>query len=285
MIYSNLMGTTSDVFKVNGQGNGQLLSNNCYDLHYGIDNKLTGLRNRNVLAIIDGTDLDNVWEIGQYTCFSDDVAATYKNCPTPHSFVMDVSATAGDNPFFKMQKITDRLGNIWYRNYENGGIYRWRRYMTTFNKVDYEKGTYSLTSSRVGVYENSNKWFRFGEIVLCEIEVRLYKANNSNNNRAILDGIPYPAASEISTFQCNYNSISNSINQTYLSPNRFIGLVFTPTTTFSSLIADCFMYGNAPGWGNGDYYTKYYINNDTLPTLESGKYLYVKGGFMYMTNE
>lgn len=285
MIFSNLSGTTSDVFKVNGQGNGQLLSNNCYDLHYGIDNRLTGLKNRNVLAIIDGTDLNSVWEIGQYTCFSDDVSATYKNCPTTISFVMDVSATAGDNPNFKMQKITDRLGNVWYRNYENGGIYRWRRYMTTFNKVDYEKGTYSLSSSRVGVYANSNKWFRFGEIVLCEVEVKLYKADNSYNNIAILDGLPYPAASQISTFQQDEANRSNSINQTYLSPNKFIGFMFSAETSFATLDIYSFIYGNVPGWGSGDYYTTYYIYNNTLPTLESGKFLFIKGGFMYMTNE
>lgn len=285
MIYSNLAGTTSNTFKVNGQGNGQILSNNCYDLHYGIDNSLTGLKNNNVLSIVDETDLNNVWKIGQYTCFSDEVAVTYKNCPTTLAFVMDVVASAGDNPNFKMQRITDRRGNVWYRNYENGGIYKWRRYMTTFNKVDYEQGTYSLSSSRVGVKENSNKWFRFGEIVLCEVEVNLYKANNTGNGNAILDGLPYPSVSQIYTFQPNIVNRSNTINQTYLSPSRLIGFLFYAETLFSTLDINCFIYGTVPGWGAGDYYTEYYIRNDSLPTLESGNFLYVKGGFMYMTKE
>lgn len=176
MIYSNLKGTTGNQFQIGADGNGQLMSNNAYDLNYGIVNKLTNISNPNVIAIKDGTDLNTIVNIGQYYCNTDDTSKTYQNCPTVIGFVLDVFASVGENINYKIQKIVNRIGEIYIRNIDFNIPGEWKKVATTndipiaptistvgqtgqyndlLNKPVIESGTFTPTVS-TGYTLNSN---------------------------------------------------------------------------------------------------------------------------------
>lgn len=192
MIYSNLMGTTSDVFKVGADGKGQIWCNNTYDLFWAGDNPKGG-SNPNVTQLGFGTDLNNIRIPGQY--FAQGMTNEYPNCPTSYGFIMTVEPTGGITyPNYVTQRLYDTSGNLYVRT-SNGLSSSWVNWkqMAYKSDVPIESGTFSIkpTDSRVRLANSSGNYNRVGKMVFIKIETLLTIVNNSPVVDIEFKSLPY----------------------------------------------------------------------------------------------
>lgn len=174
MIYSNLAGTTSDEFKIGAGGSGKIISKNAYDIFWR--GRADGSQiNPNVTRIPNGTDLNTMFEIGQYFMPSNAESPTLINCPTKVSFIMTIEPSVGvsyNDYRYIIQKIIDFSGVIYCRGYDGNGK-AWSGWSQTIPTPTLkelpaiESGTFSFTPTydRL-VLSNPRAWYnRVGNMV------------------------------------------------------------------------------------------------------------------------
>lgn len=114
MIFSNLAGTTNNQFKVNGDGTGQILSNNAYDLFWACPDPITGAKNPNVRLLPNNADLDEYRlfpHMGQWYSTME-TTATIENLPdgVTAEFTLLILTNSGNWDGYLRQEIVTNDG-------------------------------------------------------------------------------------------------------------------------------------------------------------------------------
>lgn len=130
MIFTNLAGTTSKKFSVANDGKGQIVSNNAYDIWWGMPNGASGEKNTSVIYLNNGYDLNNAITPAQY--FRNASGQDIINSPTSNYFTMIVEPSSGDNsPDFILQKVFTSAGEFFVRARVNRTWETWKKFAYT----------------------------------------------------------------------------------------------------------------------------------------------------------
>lgn len=136
MIFSNLSGTTSNIFKVGVEGKGQSIACNMYDLYWAkTEGRLQ--HNENINLIMANTDLNTIKGIGQYFMPTNALGIGIVNSPTDKAFIMTVEPSNGidDNAIYIVQTMKDFDGILYSRGYDGGADYWYPWTRTISNSV------------------------------------------------------------------------------------------------------------------------------------------------------
>lgn len=237
MIFSNLSGTTSDIFKVGSGGTGKIISRNAYDIFWsdsGVGNP-NGTINPNVKGISSGTDLNTITNIGQYYMPTNTDAPTLINSPTNLAFIMTVEPSTGvmQGYIYIVQKIIDFNGNMYIRGYNGAGDFwhEWTRTMPNshINSLalkselpTIEEGTIvpaavngytvRIANVRYTAYKYSNK-------TVFDVYGSLALTSNSPADTYHIDNLPFAFDSFRYEGLCTFDIMSNTtfpMNSQYL---------------------------------------------------------------------
>lgn len=198
MIFSNLKGTTSNQFMVGSNGDGQLISNNAYDLFWGAHNTATNTQNANIKYVNVGDNMNELLSYGQYSCYASSTAETVVYTPTEYAFVMEVYPSVGVGTSYITQKVTDLLCNVFYRKYD--GVWtEWKRIANTpesgsFTLIPYE-GAFGNSGDATGVRftKQKNKYFIVSNIAFIYLSFSMERLTGSTANTPLsFKGLPIP---------------------------------------------------------------------------------------------
>lgn len=173
MIFSNLAGTTSNQFKVGADSNGQLISNNIYDIYWRAANPSTGEVNPNVKSLPENTDLNDYHTVSHYGQYyaEYDKCSTIINIPEDvnEEFSLVVSPMTGGWEGFVIQELLHKSGRRYERYYSFYSTPNWSAWkqMAFKSDVPIESGTFSFTPTydRL-VLSNPRAWYnRVGNMV------------------------------------------------------------------------------------------------------------------------
>lgn len=222
MIFSNLSGTTSNIFKVGVEGKGQSIACNMYDLYWAkTEGRLQ--HNENINLIMANTDLNTIKGIGQYFMPTNALGIGIVNSPTDKAFIMTVEPSNGidDNAIYIVQTMKDFDGILYSRGYDGGADYWYPWTRTISNSViashalkselpTVEEGTIipdavngyaqRAVNVRYTAYKYSNKTIYdvYGNLALT--------ANNPNDTYSIVN-LPYPVSDFPYQGICQFMSI------------------------------------------------------------------------------
>lgn len=132
MIYSNLAGTTSNIFKVGSNSNGQILSNNAYDFFWNTPDPISGAQNLNIRTLGPGDNIFDLKDVGQYCCTSDEAANQILNMPKQTgnlAFLLLIEPSIGYNTQYLKYTMRFRNGEMWTcERIDNTTFIAWERY-------------------------------------------------------------------------------------------------------------------------------------------------------------
>lgn len=280
MIFSNLAGTTNNQFKVNGDGTGQILSNNAYDLFWGAHNTKTNIQNPNIRYINNGTDMNDLLHYGQYSCYVSSIATTLVNRPTDYAFVMEVYPSVGVGTSYITQKVTDLLCNVYLRKYD--GVWTaWKQvaytsdlhavatsgdYNALINKPNVsagptvETGTFALKSTNGTVSGfPSNKYIKYGNVVMVDMSCKI-SPEVLDGSPIYLSGLPFlPEISKKGVYLSSATNLKNNTRLIFVAVsvlNSGTITVALNTTNLVYTLAGNLIYGTLEMFGNIVYITK-----------------------------
>lgn len=189
MIYSNLAGTTNSQFKVGNLGDGQILSNNAYDVLWGAINPLTNQRNSNVKFLENNTNLDSIITPGQYSRPYSTIAIV--NTPTSYEFTMIVEPSSGNDFTWFVQKIIDTNGDQFVRYKKGDSAFSgWRRRAWADELPIHDATGWIPTVSSGFTITNihNNVYTRMG--LYCYLKAYM-QIQRTNGNHLSIGGLPY----------------------------------------------------------------------------------------------
>lgn len=140
MIFSNLAGTTNNQFKVNGDGTGQILSNNAYDLFWACPDPITGAKNPNVRLLPNNADLDEYRlfpHMGQWYSTME-TTATIENLPdgVTAEFTLLILTNSGNWDGYLRQEIVTNDGVKFERRFNGFQTPSWSAWKQVAYKSD-----------------------------------------------------------------------------------------------------------------------------------------------------
>lgn len=224
MIFSNLAGTTNNQFKVNGDGTGQILSNNAYDLFWACPDPITGAKNPNVRLLPMNADLDEYRlfpHMGQWYSTME-TTATIKNLPTgvTAEFTLLILTNSGNWDGYLRQEIVTNDGVKFERRFNGFQTPSWSAWKQAAYKSDIsalhsvarsgdyndlinkpnsssgptlETGIFTLESSGAYIDNNSSSlaYVKYGNVVQLDITVDIYPNANAPSSGLLLSGWPF----------------------------------------------------------------------------------------------
>lgn len=192
MIFSNLLGTTSNQFKVGADFNGQLISNNIYDIYWKAANPSTGEVNPNVKSLPENTDLNDYHTVSHYGQYyaEYDKGSTIINIPEDvnEEFSLLVSPMTGGWEGFVIQELLHKSGKKYeryYSYYPTPNWSSWKRIMVTpesgrFSVVAYDRN-YGITGTATGfdITSQQNSYIVFPDVILMKMKFTINTIDNS----------------------------------------------------------------------------------------------------------
>lgn len=190
MIFTNLAGTTSNLFKVGIGGNGQILSNNAYDFYWKSSNPNYSSENSSVIRLSPNQDILNVG-IGQYYYID---SSPVRNGPVGvnEQFTMLVEPSNGYFPMEKRYTIRYCNGAGIYVYDDTKSSYGWLR-LSYSNDIHHETGNWFPTVSSGYTMSNlgNNTFTRWGRFCYLNAYFILTKTAVSGADLSI-GGVPFP---------------------------------------------------------------------------------------------
>lgn len=192
MIFSNLAGTTSNQFKVGVDSNGQLISNNIYDIYWGAANPSTGAVNPNVKSLLENTDLNDYHTVSHYGQYYAQYEQGSTIIHTPddvgEEFSLVVSPMTGGWDGFVMQELLHKSGiryERYYSYYPTPNWSAWKKIMVApesgrFSVVAYDR-RYGITGTATGfdITSQRNEYIVFPNVILMKMRFTIQTIDSS----------------------------------------------------------------------------------------------------------
>lgn len=242
MIFSNLAGTTNNQFKINGDGAGQLLSNNAYDLFWACQNPTTNSVNPNVKLLPAGANLDDYRlfiHMGQwYSTLI--VTETLTNLPDgiTAEFTLLILTNSGNWDGYVRQEIVTNDGVKFERRFNGFKTPSWSAWkqvaytpeMGSFTLVPYD-ATIGNSGDITGVRftMQRNKYYIVSNIVFMFVLFRIDRLSSSSITGPLgFKGIPVSIAYGFEIFgTLNMTGNINNVNG--------VPITFYPTQPYGSM--------------------------------------------------
>lgn len=208
MIYSNLLGTTSNQFKVNGDGTGQILSNNAYDLFWACSNPITNSANPNVKLLPSGANLDDYRlfvHMGQWYS-TIEITETLINLPEEviAEFTLLILTNSGNWDGYLRQEIVTNDGVKFERRFNGFKIPSWSAWkrvayapeMGRFTLVPYDGG-FGQSGDVTGISftKQRNRYYIISNIVFIYLSFTMERLNTPAMTGPLsFKGLPIPMA-------------------------------------------------------------------------------------------
>lgn len=202
MIFSNLAGTTNNQFKVNGDGTGQILSNNAYDLFWACPDPITGAKNPNVRLLPNNADLDEYRlfpHMGQWYSTME-TTATIENLPdgVTAEFTLLILTNSGNWDGYLRQEIVTNDGVKFERRFNGFQTPSWSAWKQVAYISDFpiKKGTFTLTSLDTEAYTvrmlGKNVYLKIDNYCIMNVDFYVTMIDGSKlNNLLQITGLPY----------------------------------------------------------------------------------------------